>query len=172
MRSLQECQAEVFRRSEKRIRIRRRAIRAVMVCVPLVLCLTVFGLLVRPGLPSSPDEAPPKNNAASPPPAACRIDVSGAGQVTSITDEGRVRAIADTLSALNGAPGAEPSGGSESAGAEGRTITLFTEDGPQAVYRLTDDTLTNITTGSAMALTREQSAALSALLAPEAADNP
>lgn len=45
MRSLQECQAEVFRRSEKRIRTRRRAIRAVMVCVPLVLCLTAFGLL-------------------------------------------------------------------------------------------------------------------------------
>ena len=66
----------------------------------------------------------------------------------------------------------EPSGGSESAGAESLTITLFAEDGPQAVYRLTDDTLTNITTGSAMALTREQSAALSALLAPEAADNP
>ena len=88
MRSLQECQAEVFRRSEKRIRTRRRAIRAVMVCVPLVLCLTAFSLLVRPGLPSSPDGAPPKNNAASPPPAVCRIDVSGAGQVTSITDEG------------------------------------------------------------------------------------
>ena len=163
MRSLQECQAEVFRRSEKRIRTRRRAIRAVMVCVPLVLCLTAFSLLVRPGLPSSPDGAPPKNNAASPPPAVCRIDVSEAGQVTSITD---------TLSALNDALGAEPSGGSESAGAEGLTITLFAEDGPQAVYRLTDDTLTNITTGSAMALTREQSAALSALLAPEAADNP
>ena len=160
MRSLQECQAEVFRRSKKRIRTRRRAIRAVMVCVPLVLCLTVFGLLVRPGLPSSPDEAPPKNNAASPPPAVCRIDVSGAGQVTSITDEGRVCAIADTLSALNGTSGAEPSGG------------LTAADGPQAVYRLTDDTLTNITTGSVMALTREQSAALSALLAPEAADNP
>ena len=170
MRSLQECQAEVFRRSEKRIRTRRRAIRAVMVCVPL--CLTAFSLLVRPGLPSSPDGAPPKNNAASPPPAVCRIDVSGAGQVTSITDEGRVRAIADTLAALNGTLGAEPPGGSESAGAESLTITLFAEDGPQAVYRLTDDTLTNITTGSAMALTREQSAALSALLAPEAADNP
>ena len=159
MRSLQECQAEVFRRSEKRIRTRRRAIRAVMVCVPLVLCLTAFSLLVRPGLPSSPDGAPPKNNAASPPPAVCRIDVSVAGQVTSITDEGRVCAIADTLAALNGALVVEP-------------ITLFAEDGPQAVYRLTDDTLTNITTGSAMALTREQSAALSALLAPEAADNP
>ena len=162
MRSLQECQAEVFRRSEKRIRTRRRAIRAVMVCVPLVLCLTAFSLLVRPGLPSSPDGAPPKNNAASPPPAVCRIDVSGAGQVTSITDDKRICAIADTLAALNDTPGAELPGGSELAGAEG----------PQAVYRLTDDTLTNITTGSAMALTREQSAALSALLAPEAADNP
>ena len=32
------------------------AIRAVMVCVPLVLCLTVFSLLVRPGLPSLPME--------------------------------------------------------------------------------------------------------------------
>ena len=47
MRSLQECQAEVFRRSEKRIRTRRRAIRAVMVCAPLVLCLTAFGLSGR-----------------------------------------------------------------------------------------------------------------------------
>lgn len=172
MRSLQECQAEVFRRSEKRIRTRRRAIRAVMVCVPLVLCLTAFSLLVLPGPADTSDGSGAKNNAASPPPAVCRIDVSGAGQVTSITDEGRVRAIADTLAALNGTLGVEPSGGSESAGAEGRIITLFAEDGPQTVYCLTDDTLTNITTGSAVALTREQSAALSALLAPEAADNP
>ena len=172
MRTLHECQTEVFRRSEERIRARRRAARALRVCLPLILCITAFSLFVLPGLPSSPDGAPPKNNAASPPPAVCRIDVSGAGQVTSITDEGRICAIADTLAALNGTPGAEPSDGSESAGAEGLTITLFAEDGPQAVYRLTNDTLTNITTGSAMALTREQSAALSALLAPEAADNP
>ncbi len=51
-----------------------------------------------------------------------------------------------------------------------RRILRFTE--LSEAHGLADDTLTNITTGSAMALTREQSAALSALLAPEAADNP
>ena len=172
MRSLQECHAEVFRRSEKRIRTRRRAIRTVMVCVPLVLCITAFSLLVLPGPAGPPDGAGAKNGAASPPPAVCRIDVTGPGQITSITDKERIRAITDTLAALNNSPGAELSDGSDSAGAEGHTITLFTPDGPQAVYRLTDDTLTNAATGDAMALTREQSAALFALLDPEAAANP
>lgn len=172
MRTLHECQTEVFRRSEERIRARRRAARALLVCLPLILCITAFSLFVLPDLAALPGEPSSKNDSAAPPPAVCRIDISEADQVTSVTDQARIRAIADTLAALNGAPGAEPPGGSESAGAEGLTITLFAEDGPQAVYRLTDDTLTNITTGSAMALTREQSAALSALLAPEAADNP
>lgn len=172
MRSLQECQAEVFRRSEKRIRARRRAIRAVMVCVPLVLCITAFSLLVLPGPADTSDGSGAKNDAASPPPTVCRIDVTEAGEIISITDEERVRAITDTLSALNNSPGAELSDGSDTAGAEGRTITLFTPDGPQAVYRLTDDTLTNVTTGDAMALTQAQSAALFALLDPEAAENP
>ena len=172
MRSLQECQAEVFRRSEKRIRARRRAIRAVMVCVPLVLCITAFSLLALPGLPDPSDGSGAKNDAAPPPPAICRIDVSRAGQVASITDEGRIRAISDALAALNSSSGAELSGGSDTAGAEGRTITLFTEDGPQAVYCLTDDALANAATGDAVALTRAQSAALSALLEPETAENP
>ena len=172
MRSLQECQAEVFRRSEKRIRARRRASRAVMVCVPLVLCITAFSLLVLPGPADTSDGSGAKNDAASPPPAICRIDVTELGQVTSITDEERICAITDALAALNNSPGAELPDGSDSAGAEGRTITLFAPNGPQTVYRLTDDTLTNVTTGSAMALTREQSAALSALLAPVAAANP
>ena len=53
-----------------------------------------------------------------------------------------------------------------------KEVAKILRTNPQAVYRLTGDTLTNITNGGAMALTREQSAALSALLAPEAADNP
>lgn len=172
MRSLQECQAEVFRRSEKRIRTRRRAIRTAMVCVPLVLCITAFSLFVLPGPTDTSDGAGAKNDAASPPPAVCRIDVTGPGQITSITDEEHIRAITDALTELNDSLGAEPSGGSDSAGSEGRTITLFAEDSPQMVYRLTDDALTNVTIGSTMALTREQSAALSALLDRAAAAIP
>ena len=40
MRELHECQAEVFRRSEKRIKERKqRRKRILMVCIPLVLCI-------------------------------------------------------------------------------------------------------------------------------------
>ena len=63
MRTLQECQAEVFRRSEKRIKERKkRRKHLLMLCIPLVLCLTaVSGLLLSGfGLSKSTDEAIPE----------------------------------------------------------------------------------------------------------------
>ena len=56
MRNLDECRAEVFRRSEARIRARNRRRNAVLAaCVPVVLCV-VIGLAV--GLPERAAEAP------------------------------------------------------------------------------------------------------------------
>ena len=49
MRELHECQAEVFRRSEKRIKERKqRRNHMLMACIPLVLCLTIFGAFLFP----------------------------------------------------------------------------------------------------------------------------
>lgn len=49
MRELHECQAEVFRRSEKRIKERKaRRNHILMACIPLVLCLTIFGAFLFP----------------------------------------------------------------------------------------------------------------------------
>ena len=51
MRELHECQAEVFRRSEKRIKERKqRRNHILMTCLPLVLCLTIFGAFLFPQL--------------------------------------------------------------------------------------------------------------------------
>ncbi|MBR4016508.1 MAG: hypothetical protein IKK11_01695 [Oscillospiraceae bacterium] len=48
MRDLMECQAEVFRRSEQRIKVRKqRRNRMLMACVPVVLCLA-FALATAP----------------------------------------------------------------------------------------------------------------------------
>lgn len=53
MRNLNECQAEVFRRSEKRIKERKqRRNHILMACIPLVLCITIFGAFVFPGMDS------------------------------------------------------------------------------------------------------------------------
>lgn len=55
MRSLQECQAEVFRRSENRIRQRKqRRVRIFAFCIPLVLCVGLLGVLYLPGRSGSP----------------------------------------------------------------------------------------------------------------------
>ena len=49
MRELHECQAEVFRRSEKRIKERKqRRNHILMTCIPLVLCLSIFGAFLFP----------------------------------------------------------------------------------------------------------------------------
>ena len=55
MRNLQECQAEVFRRSEQRIQDRKRLLRRIQtICIPLVLCLAVGGAYFLPT-----EETPP-----------------------------------------------------------------------------------------------------------------
>lgn len=169
MRTLHECQAEVFRRSEERIRARRRAARALLVCLPLILCITAFSLFVLPDLAALPGEPGSKNDSAAPPPAVCRIDISEADQVTSVTDQARIRAIADTLAALNGTPGAEPSGGSDIPEASGGcTIVLVFEDSSQTAYLLTRQSLTNKDTGHTVNLTQTQAAELTALLGLDA----
>lgn len=171
MRSLEECREKVFRRSEKRILARRRRVRALMVCVPLVLCITVFSLLIPTGRNhADPSDGHPHKSSGNTSPRAgiCRIDVSRADKVTSITGEERIRAIIGVLTETGG-PTA-PSGGS-SGEADGCTITLLDGDGVRAVYLLTGDTLTNQDTGRIIFLTREQGQALWALLLPETADS-
>ncbi len=49
MRNLEDCKAEVFRRSEERIKERKRARKRVLACsIPLCLLLVAGGLYVRP----------------------------------------------------------------------------------------------------------------------------
>lgn len=51
MRNFEECKAEVFRRSEKRIMQRRqRRNHILMACIPLVLCITIWGAFIFPNL--------------------------------------------------------------------------------------------------------------------------
>ncbi|MBR6826337.1 MAG: hypothetical protein IKM59_07305 [Oscillospiraceae bacterium] len=59
MRDLKECQAEVFRRSERRIKERKKRRTHVLVaCIPFVLCMTLLGVYLWP-------EAGPDKTAAS-----------------------------------------------------------------------------------------------------------
>ena len=49
MRNLEDCKAEIFRRSEERIKERKRARKRVLACcIPLCLLLVAGGLYLRP----------------------------------------------------------------------------------------------------------------------------
>lgn len=62
MRNFEERKAEVFRRSEKRIKERKqRRNHILMTCIPLVLCLAIFGAFLFPQLDDL-KRAPESNN--------------------------------------------------------------------------------------------------------------
>ena len=60
MRELNECKAEVFRRSDNRIKERRRKFNRVLaLCVPLCLILIIFSFTILPAMmPAGKDKAP------------------------------------------------------------------------------------------------------------------
>ena len=110
MRNLKECQAEVFRRSEQRINERKkRRKHLLMLCIPLVLCLTtVSGLLLSGfGLSKSTDEAIPESipelyyDGSATYPAvdvfSGSVAVSGNGLSHLYTAEEKVQGITDLI---------------------------------------------------------------------------
>lgn len=65
MRNFEERKAEIFRRSEERIKERERIRRATIVsCASLAVCVTVFSAALLPGMPTKKEAAQLDGNAA------------------------------------------------------------------------------------------------------------
>lgn len=163
MRSLEECRAEVFRRSEDRIRRRRqRRNRILAVCVPLVLCVTV---LAAEMLQASGKREPPVNEASGD--AVRRIEVSGGSEQRSITDGHTLGELTEMLEGLTmgDADGSDYASLPPVTG-DVYTITTVTYAGKAAVYRLAGDRLTDETAGKTVCLSDKQAQELLALLEP------
>ena len=61
MRTMQECYEEALRRSEERIKDRKKRRTHILVaCIPMVLCLTIFAGFLLPGFGVSTDMAAPE----------------------------------------------------------------------------------------------------------------
>ena len=185
MRELHECQAEVFRRSEKRIKERKqRRQRILMTCIPLVLCLTIFGTFLFPqlnnnmqapeGMPESETQAAMgQDENQSMTCSIVEIKVSGNGVSIRYTDVADLLLISDQLNTY-GTREPETSGTTNEDGSDrsenaddvvggvadsanaAYTITLVTHEGEKTEYQLIGNTLLNQTTNQAYTLTYEQ----------------
>jgi len=148
-RTLQECQAEVFRRSEQRIKERKkRRKHLLMLCIPLVLCLTaVSGLLLSGfGLTKSTDEAIPESipelyyDGSATYPAVDispgSVAVSGNGLSHLYTAEEKVQGIMDLIDKVVNTMQVTTATGSLSAEATQVGSTGPEEDPKDSTYRI------------------------------------
>ncbi len=163
-----ECQAEVFRRSEKRIFERKqRRNHILMACVPVVLCATVLFAL-KPIMPSDqktePEDATQQESTGLPESdgmmASNSVAVIGSGfsnNVTLVEDFQEITGILESITTgdRNDATTDKPSFGvagdaSEVVGAApmsgGYLVTVKDENGIETVYRLDGLSLVNQTT--------------------------
>ena len=108
MREINECTAEVFRRSENRIKERKqRRKRILMVCIPLVLCIPLCSAFFLKGPNRTTPEAPvgthfPMNNPAGNwdeyfTASILRVEVSGLDFSRIYTDAADIILISDQL---------------------------------------------------------------------------
>ncbi len=188
MRDLKECQVEVFRRSEKRIKARRqRRACILMACIPFALCITLFSAFILPAMLPAKSTAPGTaesimdNVNGSLISSIAEIEVSGKGISLSYTEPSQVLMIFDQLNACRvsqpenaadeseemkyGKDGSvffeEAVSDSENAGV---CITLILHEGGKTEYYLSGNTLENRTENQTYTLSPKQAKDLNALL--------
>lgn len=191
MREINECTAEVFRRSEKRIKERKRnRNRILALCIPLCLIVTVCSVTILPAMMSSMRT---KNDAAemvgdTDGSLVCSyttVEIQNADlsleyyeKVTDQTTVTNIFSVIHSLFADNDEPDQDVGEAFETNEdnlhtdqdgstnrLKGYAITFTTEDGSKTVYNLNGNVLLNVNTNETVFLGDEQVVELMAVLA-------
>ena len=187
MKEIHEYTAEVFHRSEKRIKARRqRRNRILITCIPVVLCLTICGTILLPGVTPT-GKSDPKNSVeamdgmgnseyTSLSASIAKITVSANGVSKTCTDTEKFALILDRLQypdleppESNGIPGesdsdngmdykeiTDQSGVLSDSSITVYTITLYPHEGDVIQYALSGNTLKNLTANETHTLSQKQ----------------
>lgn len=146
MRNLNECQAEVFRRSEKRIKARKkRRNHVLMTCVPLALCVSVLAVFVLSGGKRSAPESidptviPLQNEIVQS--STMKIEVSGQGRTKAYTDPEVVMTVYTQLygyycASTEDSMGTGAAGGNEFTGKHGITSEVTSSPAGRNGYQI------------------------------------
>lgn len=177
MRDLQQCQAEVFRRSEKRIQQNKKRTKHILLtCVPLVLCLAVCCTVMWPGVPSgdmcAPECAPEMPISTEPAMGApstvvtvnygelslCYTDSNQTLQICELLEQPLNRYEENREEVNYGVP--EDILTNATDGLASVKIVVQTPQGTQTEYLLCGNVLQNVTKGEERTLTQAQAEAL------------
>ncbi len=189
MREIRDCTAEVFRRSEKRIKARKQKRNRVLLCGgAMLICLTVLSVSLFPALrPLEKNDGvqenmgPPAGDPETGPAPASyvRLEIQDNGQYDALIEEGtevsriyrRVEAllnsaaVRDEIALPESLPGAQEEDfcsatQEKQEGALGYTMTFSTAEGSTLIYCLTGNRLIDASTKQSVVLREEQLAEL------------
>ncbi len=172
MRELSECKAEIFHRSEEKIKkIRRKRKRIIALCVPLCLVVTVLSFTFLPSVING------KNNINEVECIYKEIVISGSVDTQKITDKAEISKIYDTVYSINKTgdifdnkfenADVDNFNYDQSATADRQDIYIITfiaEDSSKTVYILTNNKLQNLNDSIKTTLTNEKVSELKEIL--------
>lgn len=183
MRGLSECKAEVFRRSENRIKEgRKKRNRVIALCIPLVLFITAYSVMILPAMMPAGEanhnghgemygESANGSDVCSYTEVVIRNADSPDGESQRVTDKAAVTEMFEAIFSLDGEIGAGAIAANESeqqienAGRlTGCIITFITDDGLKTVYTLNKNELLNVSANTKIILTDAQVTELKATL--------
>lgn len=184
MREINECTAEVFRRSEKRIKERRKKRNRILALViPLCLIVTVFSATVLPEMmplirtkSDAAEMVGDSSGSGSPFCSYTAVEIQNIGlspeRYGKVTDKVAVTNLFNSIHSLfadvdgkvpNGSESFEAVESDENYGqpeasskSKGYTIIFTTDDGSQSVYNLSENTLLNVNTNETAVLSDAQ----------------
>lgn len=171
MRTLEQCKAEVFRRSEEKIR-KRKIVRSCVLaaCVPVVLCVGMWSVLILPAMmpasmadmAASENMAISENEAHSIHTSAMQVVIEGNTSCDYQDTHSDISAevLYNTITRMHTTGQIEKSESAPSPQMKDETdidytITFTAPDGTQTVFTLSGSTLTNVTQNDARILDSE-----------------
>lgn len=167
MRSLEEYQAEIFRRSKARIEKRKKiTIRIISLCVPFCLCIGAWLLWRQPEKPAYGSQAEVFTEMEAPMAADVPESTMYArmetpkGTVYTVTEPASITALEDMLLTCNRYPISADNSAITDQKAEhspdsGCHITLITSDGTEHSWILQENALTHCQTGEIFTITED-----------------
>lgn len=182
MRNLNECQAEVFRRSEKRIKARKqRRMHILAACIPLALCIAASSALMLQETREDPADGLTLGSTEAHAPVVDQVEITGQGVSLRCTEIAKVQEIAQKLDIYTAfePEGSKAEGQSEvgtiyngtdgytvnmTGGERKYTITVTLARWGTAEYCLTGNTLENRSNGHTVTLTAMQLLEIKSLL--------
>lgn len=183
MREIDECKAEVFRRSEKRIKERKKKRNYILyLYIPLFMVVIVWSVMIMPemmpkkavkNIAEGVSEDSTTSNSYVCPYTEVMIRNAGSSNDGSqrVTDKVKVARIFETIFALDESSGGgltdDEDAADQNEGTKymtGYIITFVTEDGSEKVYALDNNELFNVDENTKTILTGSQLEELSTLL--------